>query len=183
MLIYGRQRRHRHLISPTRHGCTTHSEVRYLQVLQVTKSILLTHSVSIMMRIFYIDWQQHWKYDRTMNIGANAHVKRVVSTKQSQLTYFTSVDSWASSDIGEGGTLLQCIYYLCRILISRPPRVFRRFKRRSCLLYHWFKRNFLWGKWSLASPCIISNISFNIVISITYLHLLLLVFVRHHRNN
>ena len=31
-----------------------------------------------------------------------------------------------------GGTQLQCIYYLCRILISRPPRVFRCFKRRSC---------------------------------------------------
>ena len=28
-----------------------------------------------MMQIFYIDWQQHWKYDRTMNIGANAHDK------------------------------------------------------------------------------------------------------------
>ena len=33
-----------------------------------------------MMRIFYIDWQQHWKYDRTMNICANAHGKRTVST-------------------------------------------------------------------------------------------------------
>ena len=33
-----------------------------------------------MMRIFYIDWQQHWKYDRTMNISANAHGKRAVST-------------------------------------------------------------------------------------------------------
>ena len=33
-----------------------------------------------MMRIFYIDWQQHWKYDRTMNIGAKAHGKRAVST-------------------------------------------------------------------------------------------------------
>ena len=32
------------------------------------------------MRIFYIDWQQHWKHDRTMNIGANAHGKRAVST-------------------------------------------------------------------------------------------------------
>ena len=31
-----------------------------------------------------------------------------------------------------GGTQLQYIYYLCPILISRPPRVFRRFKRRSC---------------------------------------------------
>ena len=33
-----------------------------------------------------------------------------------------------------GSTQLQCIYYLCRILISRPPRVFRHFKRRSCCL-------------------------------------------------
>ena len=32
-----------------------------------------------------------------------------------------------------GGTQLQCIYYLCRILISRLLRVFRRFKRRSCI--------------------------------------------------
>ena len=54
-----------------------------------------------MMQIFYIDWQQHWKYDRTMNIGANAYDKRAVSTKQPQVTDLTSVDSWASSDIGE----------------------------------------------------------------------------------
>ena len=32
-----------------------------------------------------------------------------------------------------GSTQLQSIYYLRRILISRPPRVFRRFKRRSCI--------------------------------------------------
>ena len=54
-----------------------------------------------MMEIFYIDWQQHWKYDWTMNIGANAHDKRAVSTKQPQVTDLTSVDSWASNDIGE----------------------------------------------------------------------------------
>ena len=54
-----------------------------------------------MMRIFYIDWQQDLECDRTMNIGANAHGKRTVSTKQPQVTDLTSVDSWASSDIGE----------------------------------------------------------------------------------
>ena len=48
--------------------------------------ILSIHSVSIMMRIFCIDWQQHWKYDWTMNIGANAHGRRAVSTKQPQVT-------------------------------------------------------------------------------------------------
>ena len=39
--------------------------------------------------------------------------------------------------VGEHCTQLQCIYVFticCRILISRPPRVFRRFKRRSCLV-------------------------------------------------
>ena len=150
--------------------------------------MLSIHYVSIMMRIFYIVWQQHWECDRTMNIGANAHGERTVSTKQPQVTDLTSVDSWASSDtrkvlsyfsshltvsqsdyitvrpfyfastyvfvvwnftrlltrlksfvvvfltsIWWRSTQLQCIYYLHRILISRPPRVFRRFKRRSCL--------------------------------------------------
>ena len=35
-----------------------------------------------------------------------------------------------------GSTQLQCIYYLRRILISRLPRVFQRFKRRSCSNNH-----------------------------------------------
>ena len=187
MLIYGRQRRHRfyyrHLISPTRHGCTTHSEMRYLQVELVTKSILSIHSVSVMTQIFFIDCQQHWKYDRTMNTGANAHGKRAVSTLEiatsdrldlrwqlgfqwhgigieivlqvprlfhnatvSQCDHFLLLHMYMyllfETSPGwrgffklnfVGATELQCIYYLCRILISRPPRVFRRFKRRSCL--------------------------------------------------
>ena len=187
MLIYGRQRRHRfyyrHLISPTRHGCTTHSEMRYLQVELVTKSILSIHSVSVMTQIFFIDCQQYWKYDRTMNTGANAHGKRAVSTLEiatsdrldlrwqlvfqwhgigieivlqvprlfhnatvSQCDHFLLLHMYMyllfETSPGwrgffklnfVGATELQCIYYLCRILISRPPRVFRRFKRRSCL--------------------------------------------------
>ena len=186
MLIYGRQHRHRfyyrHLISPTRHGCTTHSEMRYLQVELVTKSILSIHSVSVMTQIFFIDCQQHWKYDRTMNTGANAHGKRAVSTLEiatsdrldlrwqlgfqwhgigieivlqvprlfhnatvSQCDHFLLLHMYMyllfETSPGwrgffklnfVGATELQCIYYLCRILISRPPRVFRRFKRRSC---------------------------------------------------
>ena len=155
------------------------------------------------MRIFYIDWQQHWKYDRTMNIGANAHGKRAVSTKQPQVTDLTRWQlgfQWhrrgielvlqvprlfhnaTVSQCGHflllhmymyllfetspgwlpgwrvffvlffnsiwwwwwwwwwwwGGTQLQCIYYLCRILISRPPRVFRRFKHRSCFHFQMY---------------------------------------------
>ena len=62
-----------------------------------TKSMLSIHYVSIMMWIFYIDWQQHWECDRTMNIGANAHGERTVSTKQPQVTDLTSVNSWAST--------------------------------------------------------------------------------------
>ena len=44
-----------------------------------------------MMRIFYIDWQQHWERDGTVNIGY----------QQNSNKWQTSVDSWASSDIGE----------------------------------------------------------------------------------
>ena len=37
--------------------------------------MLSIHYVSIMMRIFYIDWQQHWECHRTVNIGdqQNSH--------------------------------------------------------------------------------------------------------------
>ena len=138
------------------------------------------HNISIMMWIFYIDWQQHWECDRTMNMGANAHGKRTVSTKQPQVTNLISISPltvglpmtseryWdcfqvtrlfhsatifscyicicclklhrAEYQVEEfftsiwwGSTQLQCIYYLRRILIFRPPRVFRRFTRRYCL--------------------------------------------------
>ena len=145
--------------------------------------MLSIHYVSIMMLIFYIDWQQHWECDRTMNIGANAHVKRTVSTKQPQVTDsvspltvgfpVTSERYWACFQVTRlfhsatifccyicicclklhradyqvedfltliwwVSTQHQCFYYLRRILISRPPRVFRRFKRRSC---QWCERH------------------------------------------
>ena len=49
------------------------------------------HYVSIMMWIFYMDWQQYWKCDWNIDIGANrnAHGKWTVSTKQPQVTDFT----------------------------------------------------------------------------------------------
>ena len=61
--------------------------------------MLLIHYVSIMMWIFYIDGQQYWKCDWTMNVGANlnAHGKQTVSTKQPQVTDLTV----EHPDIGE----------------------------------------------------------------------------------
>ena len=146
-----------------------------------------------MMRIFYIDWQHHRKYDRTMNIGANAHGKRAVSTLKiatsdgldlrwqlgfqwhgigielvlqvprlfhnatvSQCDHFccyicTCICCLKLHQVGEffltqfGGGHSAPIY-LCRILISRPPRVFRRFKRRSCVF------------WEYISNCILDSV-------------------------
>ena len=57
--------------------------------------------------------------------------------------FFTSI-SW-------GSTQLPCIYYLRRILISRPPRVFRRFKRRSCCRYDGCR--IIWSSWIQAMAC------------------------------
>ena len=141
------------------------------------------------MRIFYIDWQQHWECDRTMNHDwckytwrTNGINKTATSDRLDlhwQLGFqwhrrgielvFKSLDCFTKwlfhsatiffaatyvfvvwnftrlitrlkriffcfflTSIWWGSTQLQCIYYLRRILISRPPRVFRRFKRRSC---------------------------------------------------
>ena len=50
---------------------------------------------------------------------------RLITRLKSFFLFFLTSIWW-------GSTQLQCIYYLRRILISRPPRVFRRFKRRSC---------------------------------------------------
>ena len=84
-----------------------------------------------MMRIFYIDWQQHWKYDRTMNIGANAHGKRAVSTENSH-TWQTSVDSWASSDIGQ---VLSLFYKSLDCFTMRPFHSATIFCCYICTLY------------------------------------------------
>ena len=42
-----------------------------------------------------------------------------------------------------GSTQLQCINYLRHILISRPPRVFRHFKRHSCYTMWQFFRSWI----------------------------------------
>ena len=142
--------------------------------------MLSIHYVSIMMWIFYIDWQQYWKCDLTMNIGANrnAHGKRTHKEYQQnshrwqtwQLGFQTLERYWASFQVtrlvhsatnfstrliskmksffiflvcvcvwgwggggGGGGVLSSNAFTIwCFIPISRPLRVFRRFKRRSC---------------------------------------------------
>ena len=63
--------------------------------------MLSIHYVSIMMRIFYIDWQQHWECDRTMNIDdqQNSHKWQ---TSVDQLTVglpVTSERCWASFQV------------------------------------------------------------------------------------
>ena len=146
--------------------------------------MLSIHYVSIRMRIFYIDWQQHWECDRTMNIGdqQNSHKWQ---TSVDQLTVglpVTSEKYWASfksldcftKRLFHTATIFAATYIIVvwnytrlitrlksfffflprfdlrRILISRPPRVFRRFKRRSCLFSCWISWseswiNCLWG--------------------------------------
>ena len=138
--------------------------------------MLSIHYVSIMMRIFYIDWQQHWGCHRTVNIDdqQNSHKwqtsvepwplpwqlgfqwhRRGIDLVFKSLDCFTKrlfhiatfflllhmyllfetspgwLQCWRGlfflTSIWWGSTQLQCIYYLRRILISRPPRVFRRF--------------------------------------------------------
>ena len=58
------------------------------------------HYISIMMRIFYIDWQQHWECDLTMNICANAHGKAQTNGINKTATS-DRLDNWASNDICE----------------------------------------------------------------------------------
>ena len=83
-----------------------------------------------MIWILFIEWQEYWKCHWTMNICANrnTHGKRTVSTEQPQVT-----DLCGGVGCGVLSSNAFTIWYC--IPISRPPRVFRRFKRRSVISY------------------------------------------------
>ena len=79
--------------------------------------MLSIHYVSIMMRIFYIDWQQHWECDWTMNIGdqQNSHKWQ---TSYDQLTVWLPVTPeryWASFQVTRlfhKATVSHCDHFL-----------------------------------------------------------------------
>ena len=63
--------------------------------------MLSIHYVSIMMRIFYIDWQHHWECDQTMSIGDQQN-SRKWQTSVDQLTVGLPVTSeryWVSFQV------------------------------------------------------------------------------------
>ena len=93
--------------------------------------MLSIHNISIIMWILYIDKQQYWKCDWTINSGENAHGKRTVSVNGPK--WQTSVDSWVTSERHElvfkahtqfyvawfdhrlfhSATISQCDYFCC----------------------------------------------------------------------
>ena len=123
------------------------------------------HYVSLMMWIFYINWQQYWKCDWTMNIGVNQNAQNDKMTKEQykqnrhkwqtwQLGFQTLERYWTKLITGmERVFFCVCVCVFssnaltiwCCILISRPLWVFRHFKRRSYLYFIW-GIHIHWGK-------------------------------------
>ena len=58
-------------------------------------------SLRLSMRIFYSDRQYYWKCDKTMDIYANVHGKRTVSTNKSftQLAWQLTSEMWITSEV------------------------------------------------------------------------------------
>ena len=124
--------------------------------------MLSIHNVSIMMRIFYIDWQQHWECDRTMNIGANAHGERTVSTKQPQVWQtwppltvglpVTSERYWASFQVTRlfhKASVSRCDHFFAAayvFVVWNFTRLITRLKRFFCLF---FFTSIWWGSTQL----------------------------------
>ena len=189
ILIYGRQRRHRHLISPTRHGCTHGTlwnaiftsligyEIEVIDTLHFNNDadFLYRLTTALGMRANHeywckctwrtnainktatsdrldLRWQLGFQWHRrgielvfksldcftkwlfhSATIFFCCHI-RICCLKLHQADYkIEEFFSFFNLDlVGEHSA--PCIYYLRRILISRPPRVFRRFKRRSCYI-------------------------------------------------
>ena len=96
--------------------------------------MLLIHYVSVMMWIFCMDWQQYWKYGWILNIGANAHGKRTVSTKQPQRKWQT----WQSSFQWHRET---CIELVFKSLNSFTLRLFNSATIFLCYMYLCLKLN------------------------------------------
>ena len=79
--------------------------------------MLLIHYVSVMMCIFYIDWQQYWICDWTMNIGAK-HMANERYQLNCHNTIDDRLDSQASSDIGEA--YIELVFNLIDCFTVRP---------------------------------------------------------------
>ena len=105
-----------------------------------------------MMWIFFIDWQQYWKCDWTMNIGANrnAHGKRTVSTKQPQVKDLTIVNSWASWLWR--GTGIELVFESLNCFTVRPIFSTRPITRIKFFIFFFhFHFFFFWGGWGVVS--------------------------------
>ena len=93
--------------------------------------MLSINYVSVMMWIFYIDWQQYWKCYWILNIGANAHGKRTVSTKQPQHKWQTwqSGFQWHRRDlrIEHVLVLVTRLFQCATFLTGRPFFMLRVF--------------------------------------------------------
>ena len=111
--------------------------------------MLSIHYVSIMMRIFYIDWQQHWECDRTMNIGdqQNSHKWQ---TSVDQLTVglpVTSEKCWASFQVTRlfhKATVSHCNHFLLQhmyLLFETSPGWSQGWRAATKQLYKWYFRS------------------------------------------
>ena len=89
------------------------------------------------MCIFYIDWQHYWKRDWIFNIGANAHSKRTVSTKQPQHKWQTwqSGFQWHRRDLYRASLVT-------RLFHSATVSQYDHFLNATCIccliLHHFF---------------------------------------------
>ena len=168
MLIYARQRRYRHLISPTRHGCTTHSEFTSLigYEIDIIDTLRFNNDADFLYRLATAlkirpnheywckcTWQTSGinitatsdRLDLRWQLGFQWHRRGIELVLQvPRLFHNATVSQWTIFCCyictcicclklhQHSAPMYLLFYYLCRILISRPPRVFRRFKRRSC---------------------------------------------------
>ena len=84
----------------------------------IRKSMLPICYIPIIVWIFYVDRQQYWKCDWTINIRSNAHSKRTVSTKETQVTDF-KVKHPVTSDRQRGNGLVFKSLFIHSSLINK----------------------------------------------------------------
>ena len=152
--------------------------------------MLSIHDVSMMMRIFYIDWQQHWECDRAMNIGdqQNSHKWQ---TSVDQLTVglpVTSERCWASFQVTRlfhKETVSHCDHFLLQhmyLLFETSPGWSQGWRAATKQLYKWYFPSVCLSHLFDYVPIIVSSWSFQELLPMTKVRSMEKVKVRGQRS-
>ena len=109
--------------------------------------------ISIMMRIFYIDWQQHWECHRTVNIGDQQNSHKWQTSRQLGFQWhrrgielvFKSLDCFTKR-LFHTATIFCCYICICCLKLHQAD-----YKVKEVFFFFFFFTSIWWGTTQLSN--------------------------------